>query len=119
MSGVLSVSRIFLFITRTPSNILFANVYCIQNSHYKEVFDYPGPNVQGAIVASIPAGSLVGSLAVTWLGDKIGRKRTIIIAGIIWVVGSTLQCAAMVGTCFRLNDILWLKVLLFRVAVCS
>jgi len=53
-----------------------------------------------AIVAAIPAGSLVGSLMVTWLGDRIGRKRTIIIAGIIWVVGSTLQCAAMVSACF-------------------
>jgi len=70
-----------------------------QNNHYKAVFDNPGPNVQGAIVAAIPAGSLVGSLSVTWLGDKIGRKRTIIIAGIIWVIGSTLQCAAMVS-CF-------------------
>ncbi|KIM75302.1 hypothetical protein PILCRDRAFT_827406 [Piloderma croceum F 1598] len=67
----------------------------LSNNHYKEVFDNPGPNVQGAIVAAIPAGSLVGSLMVTWLGDKIGRKRTIIIAGIIWVIGSTLQCAAI------------------------
>jgi MFS family permease len=72
-------------------------VLCDQNNHYKEVFSNPGPNVQGAIVASMPAGSLIGALVVTWLGDKIGRKRTIIIAGIIWVLGSILQCASVVS----------------------
>jgi MFS family permease len=55
----------------------------------------PGSNAQGAIVASMPAGSLVGSLLVTALADRIGRKRTVIIAGMIWVIGSTLQCASV------------------------
>ena len=44
----------------------------------------------------MPAGSLVGALAATQLADRIGRKRTIMIAGIIWVIGSILQCASVV-----------------------
>lgn len=44
----------------------------------------------------MPAGSLVGALAVTSLADRIGRKNTIILAGIIWVIGGILQCAAIV-----------------------
>jgi len=32
---------------------------------------------------------------VTQLADRIGRKRTVILAGIIWVIGSILQCAAV------------------------
>ena len=44
----------------------------------------------------MPAGSLAGALAATQLADRIGRKRTIIIAGLIWVIGSTLQCASVV-----------------------
>ena len=44
----------------------------------------------------MPAGSLVGALAATQLADRIGRKRTIIMAGLIWVIGSTLQCASVV-----------------------
>ncbi|KIM75299.1 hypothetical protein PILCRDRAFT_13714 [Piloderma croceum F 1598] len=67
----------------------------LSNNHYKDVFSNPGPNAQGAIVASMPAGSLVGALFVTWLGDKIGRKKTIILAGMIWVLGSILQCASV------------------------
>lgn len=46
----------------------------------------------------MPAGSLFGSLAVTSLADRIGRKNTIIIASIIWVIGGILQCAAVVRT---------------------
>jgi MFS family permease len=44
----------------------------------------------------MPAGSFVGALAVTYLGDRIGRKPTVILAGIIWVIGSILQCASVV-----------------------
>jgi len=79
-------------------------VLCDKNNHYKEVYSNPGPNAQGAIVAAIPGGSLVGALVVTWLGDKIGRKRTIIIAGIIWVLGSILQCASVVSAVCSLGD---------------
>jgi MFS family permease len=44
----------------------------------------------------MPAGSFVGALAVTQLADRIGRKPTIILAGLIWVIGSILQCASVV-----------------------
>ena len=46
----------------------------------------------------MPAGSLVGALIVSSLADRIGRKKTIIISGWIWVIGSILQCAAVVRT---------------------
>jgi sugar porter (SP) family MFS transporter len=67
----------------------------LSNPAYKETFKNPDSNAQGAIVASMPAGSLVGALAVTQLADRIGRKRTIILAGIVWVIGAVLQCAAV------------------------
>ena len=44
----------------------------------------------------MPAGSLVGALAAAQLADRIGRKKTIIIAGLIWVIGSIFQCASVV-----------------------
>jgi MFS family permease len=45
----------------------------------------------------MPAGSLFGALAVTQLADRLGRKKTIMLGGIIWVIGSILQCAAVVS----------------------
>ncbi|KAF5309944.1 hypothetical protein D9619_010206 [Psilocybe cf. subviscida] len=67
----------------------------LNNESYLKTFNFPNPSAQGAIVAAMPAGSLVGSLAVTQLADKIGRKKTIILAGLIWVIGSILQCASV------------------------
>ncbi|KIM38459.1 hypothetical protein M413DRAFT_242004 [Hebeloma cylindrosporum] len=43
----------------------------------------------------MPAGSLIGALAVTQLADRLGRKKTIMLAGVIWVIGSVLQCASI------------------------
>lgn len=67
----------------------------LNNEAYLKQFHFPGPSAQGAIVAAMPAGSFLGALAVTQLADRIGRKKTIILAGIVWVMGSILQCASV------------------------
>ncbi|EIN05365.1 general substrate transporter [Punctularia strigosozonata HHB-11173 SS5] len=61
---------------------------------YDKVFSKPRGNAQGAITASMPAGSFIGALIVTSLADKIGRKKVVILSGYLWVIGSILQCAA-------------------------
>ncbi|TFY81164.1 hypothetical protein EWM64_g2848 [Hericium alpestre] len=66
----------------------------LNNNAYMNYFGRPGNNAQGGIVAAMPAGSFAGALLVTWLADVVGRKKTIIISGWIWVIGSILQCAA-------------------------
>ncbi|KAK7027243.1 high affinity glucose transporter [Paramarasmius palmivorus] len=67
----------------------------LTNPFYLKQFDNPSGFVQGALVASTPAGSLIGSLAVTQLGDRLGRKKTIMLAALVWIVGSVLQCASI------------------------
>ncbi|KAG8817557.1 hypothetical protein FRC18_000455 [Serendipita sp. 400] len=67
----------------------------LTNQYWKDQFGHPGPDAQGGIVASMPAGSLVGALAVGKLADILGRKLTIQISGVIWVIGSILQCASV------------------------
>ncbi|KAF9269357.1 general substrate transporter [Marasmius fiardii PR-910] len=67
----------------------------LTNPYYLKQFGYPGDSAQGAIVASMPAGSLGGALLVGYLGDKLGRKKSIMIAAIVWIIGSILQCAAV------------------------
>ncbi|ETW76257.1 MFS sugar transporter [Heterobasidion irregulare TC 32-1] len=67
----------------------------LNNDAYLKTFSSPGPNAQGAIVAAMPAGSFVGALAVSALADKFGRKKTVILSGIIWVIGAILQCASI------------------------
>ncbi|KAF7189531.1 Sugar transporter STL1, partial [Pseudocercospora fuligena] len=39
-------------------------------------------------------GALFGSLACTWIGDPLGRRRTVLIAGILTFIGEVLECSA-------------------------
>ncbi|GEM12438.1 hypothetical protein Rt10032_c21g6455 [Rhodotorula toruloides] len=49
---------------------------------------------QGGIVAAYYLGTLIGCLVGGWIGDKLGRKKTIWI-GALWIlVGAPLQAAA-------------------------
>ena len=54
----------------------------------------------------MPAGSLFGALLVSSLADWIGRKKTIMVSGWIWVIGSILQCAAVVGVNFSVAHLI-------------
>ncbi|KAL3480161.1 general substrate transporter [Aspergillus californicus] len=50
--------------------------------------------VQGAVVASYTIGALFGSLACTWIGNRLGRRRTIFLGACVCFVGQTLECTA-------------------------
>ncbi|GJJ12899.1 hypothetical protein Clacol_007145 [Clathrus columnatus] len=67
----------------------------LSNPSYLAQFGNPTAGPQGAIVASMPAGSLVGALLVSKLADWLGRKKTIILSGWIWVIGAIIQCASV------------------------
>ncbi|KAI8884926.1 general substrate transporter [Backusella circina FSU 941] len=48
----------------------------------------------GGVVAVYYAGTLIGALIGGWVGDKIGRIRTIILGSVIAMVGAALQTSA-------------------------
>ncbi|KAH8118587.1 general substrate transporter [Phellopilus nigrolimitatus] len=57
-----------------------------------------GPNhatLQSFVVAIYEIGCLMGALSNLWVGDKLGRRRTIIIGGIIMIIGAILQTASV------------------------
>lgn len=51
--------------------------------------------LQGGIVSVYYLGTLAGCLLGGWIGDKIGRIRTIAFGSAWAIVGAALQCAAM------------------------
>ncbi|KAF9937810.1 hypothetical protein BGZ65_000933 [Modicella reniformis] len=67
----------------------------VGTSRYQEYFGHPSSSLQGGIVASMAAGSFLGALMAGPLGDKISRKRTIMLAALIWIVGSIIQCVSV------------------------
>lgn len=47
--------------------------------------------LQSFVVAIYEIGCLVGALSNLWLGDKLGRRRTMVIGAIIMTIGAILQ----------------------------
>ncbi|KIJ35233.1 hypothetical protein M422DRAFT_262617 [Sphaerobolus stellatus SS14] len=66
----------------------------LDNPSYLDEFNHPTAGPQGTMVAAIPCSSLIGALLVSKLADVLGRKKTILISGWIWVIGAILQCVA-------------------------
>ncbi|CUS14392.1 unnamed protein product [Tuber aestivum] len=64
----------------------------------KQYNDFYGPNidsdVQGGITAAMPGGSFCGALASGFLSDRMGRKYSIQIGALTWVLGSISICIA-------------------------
>jgi MFS family permease len=51
-------------------------------------------NIQGITVGSYTLGCFFGAIATIWLGNILGRKRTIFIGSAIMVVGAVLQASS-------------------------
>ncbi|KAI0483428.1 general substrate transporter [Xylaria cf. heliscus] len=62
---------------------------------YKNYFGNPVSYRQGGITASMPAGSLVGSLVSSFIADRFSRKVAIQVSCLLWIIGSAIQCASV------------------------
>lgn len=60
---------------------------------YKAYFNHPNSVVQGGITASMAGGSLLGCLFASWTGDRIGRRDSMAVACVIFIVGSAIMAA--------------------------
>ena len=66
----------------------------LTNPAFIEVFDNPSAVVQSQLVSTYYLGAVFGALASNYIGDKIGRKRAILLGCIFLAVGGALQAAA-------------------------
>lgn len=51
-------------------------------------------NVQGITVGGYTLGCFFGACATIWLGNLLGRKRTIMAGSSIMIIGAAIQCAS-------------------------
>ncbi|GAB7352000.1 hypothetical protein MBLNU459_g2519t2 [Dothideomycetes sp. NU459] len=51
-------------------------------------------NIQGITVGGYTLGCFFGAVATIWLGNLLGRKRTIFVGSSIMIVGAALQCSS-------------------------
>ncbi|KAH8157046.1 hypothetical protein CIB48_g11200 [Xylaria polymorpha] len=62
---------------------------------YKNYFHNPVKVQQGGITASMPAGSLLGSLVSSFIADRFSRKVAIQVSCLLWIIGSIIQCTSV------------------------
>ncbi|KAL2865320.1 sugar porter family MFS transporter [Aspergillus lucknowensis] len=66
----------------------------IGTDQYLEYFNHPDSNLQGGITASMSAGSFAGAIAAGFVADHLGRRWSLMIASVIWIIGAVIQCSA-------------------------
>ncbi|KAH6629373.1 general substrate transporter [Boeremia exigua] len=66
----------------------------IDTVHAKGALKSERSTKQGAVVASFTIGALFGALACSWVGDKLGRRKTIFIGAVLTLIGEILQCTS-------------------------
>lgn len=67
----------------------------IGQPHFIEYLGHPSAAITGAIVSGFAGGAVVGAASVSWLGDSLGRKKTIFVGGLISTIGCALQAGAV------------------------
>ncbi|KAK9482911.1 general substrate transporter [Lipomyces starkeyi] len=66
----------------------------VGTDQYKKFYGNPLGTTQGSITGAMAAGSLVGALSSSFLGDKFSRKVSIQIGAVFWCIGATIQSAS-------------------------
>ncbi len=64
------------------------------NPQFMSTFKHPTPTIQGQIVSTYDIGCILGALMTIFIGDRLGRKRTIMLACVFVVVGGALQASS-------------------------
>lgn len=66
----------------------------LSNKLFLETFNYPNSTIQGQIVATYDIGCIMGTFVSMFVGDKIGRRRSIFAGCIILIIGGIIQAAS-------------------------
>jgi MFS family permease len=66
----------------------------LDNEPFLRTFGFPGATIQGQIVATYDIGCIIGTLVSMYAGDKLGRRRCILIGCVILIIGAILQTAS-------------------------
>ncbi|RHZ70696.1 hypothetical protein CDV55_101537 [Aspergillus turcosus] len=65
------------------------------DNQFGKDFDHPDANTQGLIVSVYQLGNVAGSIGVFFIGDYLGRRKSIIYATIIMLIGAILQTGSV------------------------
>ncbi|KAF2021196.1 sugar transporter STL1 [Aaosphaeria arxii CBS 175.79] len=66
----------------------------VSTPEFLKSFNHPTPGLLGIIVAIYDIGCMIGSLCTMYIGDVLGRRKSIVIGGVLIIIGAALQSSA-------------------------
>ncbi|KAI5961207.1 uncharacterized protein KGF55_004132 [Candida pseudojiufengensis] len=66
----------------------------IGSNPYGNYFNHPGADMQGFITGSMGIGSFFGSLLSSFVSEPFGRRLSLIICSLLWMIGAAIQSSA-------------------------
>lgn len=101
------------FLDKTPNltNIYFiASISCISGmmfgfdissmsafigeGAYQRFFDHPNSDMQGFITSAMSLGSFFGSLLSSFISEPFGRRASLMICSLMWMIGAAIQSSS-------------------------
>jgi MFS family permease len=66
----------------------------LAGTYFQDMLGHPSPTMSGLVTAIYDVGCALGAIVAFVYGEKIGRKKSIILANFIVIVGAALQTAS-------------------------
>ena len=66
----------------------------VDDNAWGRTFDAPGPGITGTISAIYTIGCFFGSIIVFIIGERLGRRRVIMLGSVVMLIGTALQASS-------------------------
>ncbi|ODV97824.1 hypothetical protein PACTADRAFT_324 [Pachysolen tannophilus NRRL Y-2460] len=66
----------------------------LSQEYYLKFFDSPDTITQGGISASMAGGSFIGSLIASYISDPLGRRVSLQVSSMFWMIGAAIQSSS-------------------------
>lgn len=66
----------------------------LAGDRFQEMLGHPDPTMSGLVTAIYDIGCALGAVVAFLFGERIGRKRSVILANLIVIVGAAIQAAS-------------------------
>lgn len=66
----------------------------LAGERFQDMLGHPNPTMAGLVTAIYDIGCALGAMVAFVFGEQLGRKRSIILANIIVIVGAAIQTAS-------------------------
>lgn len=66
----------------------------LAGQRFQDMLGHPNPTMSGLVTAIYDIGCALGAIIAFVFGERIGRKRSVILANLIVIVGAAIQAAS-------------------------